>query len=57
MGVMHGMVPNTILTLGTDRHMDILQKFSKLEVRMKIKKIIPKYYDPVRNFDERRFST
>lgn len=52
MGVMHGMVPNTILTLGTDRHMDILEKLSKLEVRMKI----TKYYGLVRNFDKRRFS-
>ncbi|XP_046820780.1 peroxisomal acyl-coenzyme A oxidase 3 [Vespa crabro] len=27
LNVMHGMVPNTILSLGTERHMDILYKF------------------------------
>ncbi|KAL2721083.1 peroxisomal acyl-coenzyme A oxidase 3 [Vespula maculifrons] len=31
MSVMHGMVPNTVFTLGTERHMDILHKFSNLE--------------------------
>lgn len=36
MGVSYGMVPNTLLALGTDQHFDMIAKFGNQDVCMSV---------------------